>query len=89
MVVGSDLLQRPVAKGIDIAVVIGEQDIVLEVLDRGAGIVLEPFQREVDAGRIEQSERVGLIRFVEFAVSHFVTDIGEFGAGEPAGEFGR
>ena len=44
-------------EGVDVELVVGEDHEVLEVLGIGAGVVIEPMQRVVDAGGTEQGER--------------------------------
>ena len=60
---------------VDVELVVGEQDEVLEVLGRGAGVVRQPLQRVVDARRGEQGQRLrvagaGFVRAVGNAVVH-------------------
>ena len=60
---------------VDVELVVGEQDEVLEVLGVGAGVVAQAMQRIVDARRREERERVRLagasdVRTVGDAVVH-------------------
>ncbi len=85
----AELGQRPVAEGIDIAVIVREQNIVLEMLDRRAGIVLQTLQREIHPLRIEQRQRAHVIRLEQFAVGDLVADLRQLRRGKPAHQFGR
>src|SRR3546814_17806467 len=74
-----DLRARPGDEFIDIAMVVGEEDIALKMLGRGAGIVAEAREAEVGAQRIEQRERLrrsGVLS--DQAVGEVVADIGQF-----------
>src|SRR3546814_3298236 len=70
--------------------VVGEEDIALKMLGRGAGVMAEAREAEVGAQRIEQRERLrrgGVLS--EQAVGEFVADVGEFGGRKMAREFER
>ena len=57
----AQLLHGPADELVDIAMIVGEQDVLLEMLDRGAGIVAQAGQREIGAQRVEQRERAGVV----------------------------
>ena len=85
-----DLRPRPGDEFIDIAVIVGEQDIALKMLGRGAGIVAEAREAEVGAQRVEQRERLCLGGILsEQPVGQLVADVGELGGREMAREFER
>jgi len=86
----ADLRSRPGDEFVDIAVIVGEKDIALEMLGRGAGIVAQAREAEIGAQRVEQRERLRR-RGVEAeqAVGQLVADIGELGGGKVAREFER
>ena len=46
-------------KGVDVELIVREDDEVLEVFRIGAGVMVEPVQRVVDPGSPEQSQRLG------------------------------
>src|SRR3546814_13992009 len=54
----ADLRPRPGDEFVDIAVIVGEQYVALEMLGRGAGIVAQPREAEIGAQRVEQRERL-------------------------------
>ncbi len=84
------LLTGPVNEFIDIAVIVGEQDEALEVLDRRAGIMRQAGQAEIGAQAIKQGQRQAVFRMSEFdPVSQFIADHGKFGRREVAGEVRR
>ena len=53
-----NLRPRPSDEFVNITVVVGEQDISLEMFGRGAGVVAEACEAEVGAQRVEQRERL-------------------------------
>ena len=79
----------PVHEFIDIAVVVGEQDVALEVFCRGAGVVHQPRQAEIGAQAIEQRERQRPIAHVVFAVCNLVADVRKLGVREVPRQFLR
>ncbi len=86
----AQLLAGPLHEGVHIAVVVGEQDVLLHVLGRGAGVVGQARQGEVDPRAVEQAERAGLLQGrVPQAVGGLVADAGEVGGGEPARHLAR
>ena len=50
------LRRRPEDELVDVAVVVGEQDVALNILDRGAGIVSQAGEREVGAQAVEERQ---------------------------------
>ena len=82
----AQLCQRPVTERIDIAVIVREQNIMLEMLHRCAGVVLQAFQREIHPLRIEQREWPLAARIKRFAICHLVTDQRQLRRREPAHE---
>ncbi len=63
---------------VDIAVIVREQNIFLEVLGRRAGVMAKARQAEIGARRIEERERRGLRRIADQkAVAELVADMGE------------
>ena len=76
----SHVLVRHPAELVDIEVIIGEDDEVLEMLGIGAGVMAQPEQRIIDARRGEGSERVrAALRRNEGAVGDLVIGEGEVG----------
>src|SRR3546814_8066146 len=51
-----DLRPRPGDEFVDIAVIVGEQDIALKMLGRGAGIMAQAGEAEIGAKRVEQGQ---------------------------------
>src|SRR3546814_18557077 len=75
---------------VDIAVIVGEQYVALEMLGRGAGIVAQPREAEIGAQRVEQRERLRRGRIEsEQTVGELVADIGELGGREMARQLQR
>ncbi len=88
--VGADLLARPVHELVHIAVVVGEQDVALAVLDAGACVMLQAREAEVGAQGVEQRQRQRFIGgLTEHAVRDLVADQGQFGGGEMGGQLLR
>ena len=86
----SQLLTCPVNEFIDIAVIVGEQDETLEILDPGAGIVCQSGQAEIGAQAIEQGQRDSLIGIGQFdPVSELVADQRQFCGREMLGQVRR
>ena len=86
----AQLERRPVDEFVDIAVVIGEQHEVLEIIDPGAGVMRQPGQAEIGAQPVEQRQRdIGIGGRQVDAVSQFIADHGEFGGREMPGQFLR
>ena len=83
-----ELFDGPAHELVDIAVVVGEQDIGLNVVDRRAGVVLQPRQREVgpEAVEVRQGE---VPAHLEQTVGDLVADMGQVRGGEPARKGGR
>ena len=74
---------------VDVADIVGEQHIALEMLGRGAGIMFEPRQAEVGARRVEQRQWAGRVeREVPSAIGNLVADVDQLGRGKPAAELG-
>ena len=70
--------------------IVGEQDVALDVLGRRAGVVAQPRQAEIGAQPVEQRQRPRLARaMLPGAVGDLVADMGELGGREPARELGR
>jgi hypothetical protein len=68
-------------------VVVGEQDELLHVLGRGAGVVLQAGQREVGAQAVEQGQRPVLLHGrVPDPVGDLVADEGQVRGREEAGD---
>ncbi|MNQ91350.1 hypothetical protein D3C85_1067250 [compost metagenome] len=78
----------PAHELIDVAMIVGEQDIGLHVLDRGAGVVAQAGQREVGAQAVELGQGEVLARR-EQAVRDLVADVGQVRGREPARDRGR
>src|SRR3546814_13583764 len=75
---------------VDIAVIVGEQYVALEMLGRGAGIVAQPREAEIGAQRVEQRERLRRGRIEsEQTVGELVADIGALGGREMARQLPR
>ena len=83
------LLQLPIDEGIDMAVLIGEQQIALKMRHRRAGIMLQTLQREVGPQGIKQSQRPVIIGFIELAIRNLVANIAQERGGKPFGQLGR
>jgi hypothetical protein len=67
--------------------IVGEQDELLDVLGRGAGVVAQAGQREVGAQAVEQGQRPGLLhRRAPHPVGDLVADEGQVGGREEAGD---
>ena len=86
---GAELPRRPVDEFVDIAVVVGEEDVALEVLGRGAGVMRQPRKAEIGAQAIEQRKGEGAIAHVVFPVRDFVADVGKLRARKVPREFLR
>jgi hypothetical protein len=83
------LVDRPADELVDVADIVGEQQVALRVLDRRAGIMAQPGEAEIDAGPVEKGERpVRVAAVIPGAVRDLVADIGELGRREPAAEVG-
>jgi len=84
----SDLRRRPRHEFVDIAMIVGEQYVALEMFGRGAGVVAEAREREIGTQRVEQRERLRR-RWIgaEQTVGKLVADIGKLGGREMAREF--
>src|SRR5690606_20993527 len=68
---------------VDIALVVGEQDEALEMHRLGAGVVIEPGEREIDPLGREKRERARRSLHPDIgAVRNIVVDIGKIGHGE-------
>ena len=75
---GLQPLLADLREGIDVELVVGEDDEVLEMLGIGAGVVIEPAQRVVDAGGAKQRQRLGRARLeLERAVGDRIVHGGE------------
>ena len=86
----AQFVDRETDEFVDVADIVGEQDEMLEMLGRGAGVMLEPRQAEVGARGVEQRQRAGRVdREVPAAVGDLVADVDQLGRGEPARQFGR
>ena len=86
----AQLLPRPANEFIDIAVIVGEQDVALKMLDPGAGIMGEAREAEIGPQSVEQRQRDGFIRPAQTdPVGQFVADRGKFGRGEVPGQILR
>ncbi len=86
---GLDLLGAPADELVHIAVIVGEQNIGLDVLGRGAGVVAQPGQREVHPRPVEQRQRMRRVGLVDpAAVGHLVADVRQLGGGEETGQLG-
>jgi hypothetical protein len=86
-VVALQLVGRPADELVDVADIVGEQEVALGVLDRGAGIMAKAREAEIDPRAVEQSERAVVVAAeVPGPVRHLVADMGELGGREPAGE---
>ena len=85
-----ELLASPAHELIDIAVVVGEQNPALHVAPIAAGVVDEPAQREIDAQRVEQRQRIGRARLAPpQAVGEFVAHRGQPGRRKIARQLAR
>ena len=69
--------------------IIGEQQIALEVRHRCAGIMLQPLQREIGARRIKQSQRTIVIWLEQFAIGNLVTNVAKRWRWEPFCQISR
>ncbi len=84
------LADGPGREGVDIAVIIGEEDKLLRILVGRAGIVAQPLQRIIDPRRLEQGERLDRARFGRAQpVGQIIIDAREVGIGKVADELGR
>ncbi len=82
--------QRPGDELVDVADIVGEQDVGPEILRRRPRIMLEPRQREIDARTLEQRQRPRrVLGKGEQPVGDLVADVGQPHAREDAREFGR
>ena len=87
--VALQLLDGPAGEFIDIAVVVGEEDIFLDVFGRGACVVAQPSEREIGAQPVEQRQRARRAfcpknTSAENAVGNLVADMGKLGGRKPA-----
>ena len=74
----------PAHELVDIAIVVGEQDVALHILDRRARVVPQAGEGEVGAQAVELGQRE-VPAEVEHAVRDLVADIRQVGGREPAG----
>ena len=82
-------VDRETDEFIDVADIVGEQHEMLEMLGRGAGVMLEPRQAEVGARAVEQGQGPALGgRAVEHTIGNLVANVRELGRGEPARDLG-
>jgi len=80
----------PTDEFIDIAMIVGEQDVALHMFGGRAGIMFQTRQRKVGAQTIEQRQRPIAVRIRhEQAIGNLVANLGQFGRGEIARQFGR
>ncbi len=84
----AELAARPADELVDVAVIVGEQDILLDVLGRRAGVVAEAGEREIGAQRVEQRQRARIVGRDPQAVGDLVADVRQLGGGEMAREIG-
>ena len=80
----AQLLQRPVTERVHIAVIVREQHIMLEMLHRRAGIMLQPLQREIHPLRIKKGQRPLLACLKRLPIGHLVANQRQLRRGKPA-----
>ena len=86
----ADLPAGPVDELVDVAVIVREQDVALEVLGRGAGVMGEAREREIGPEAVEQRQRHGFARPPHLdAVGQFVADQRQLGGREVPRELRR
>ena len=86
----AQLLAGPVNKLIDIAVIVGEQHELLEMFDRGPGVVRQPGQAEIGAQPVEQRQRDRVFGAGKLdPVGQLIADQREFGGRKVLGQFLR
>ena len=86
----ADLRAGPAHEFVDIAVVVREEDMMLDMLGRRTGIVAQPGQREIRAQSIEQRQRRTVCaRRTQQAVGNLVADQRELRGREIACKFVR
>jgi hypothetical protein len=84
------LLDGPAHERVDIAMVVGEQHVALEMLWVGAAVMTEARQAEIDAQRIEQGQRLRVSgQFPPFAIGDLVPDMGKIGGRKVPRQIGR
>jgi len=77
-------VHRPTDEFVHVPDIVGEEQIALGMFGRGAGIMPQPRQAEIDARSIEQGERArGIGRLRPGAVRQFVADMGKLRGREP------
>ena len=72
---------------VDVADVVGEQDVALAMLGRGPGVVTQAGEAEVGARCVEQRQRARRAE-IPGAVGDLVADMDQLGRGKPAAKFG-
>jgi hypothetical protein len=85
---GLQLRAGPPHEFVDIAMIVGEQDVALHMFGGRAGIMPEPGQREIGAGSVEQGEGAIAVRAgKEQAIGNLVPYQCKVGAREMRGQF--